>query len=279
MIKPRPARCGSAAPVWLPNYPSADLVPARTGIEALRIGRTGASDKLRPLGTPGSTTRLLLRAVAVVLVLGGVFLLFADYVEIQFTDTAAIRRSVETLGAAGPLLIVTLIAMAIVMTPIPSAPIALAAGAAYGHLWGTLYVALGAEIGALTAFGIARFVGYEALMRRFGTRLESVRLLGSQNALMGIVFATRLVPFISFDIVSYAAGLTPLTTWRFALATMLGILPASFVLAHFGGEITSADPTRILGAVLALGIITGAPVMLAAVKRRRKRGARTGADN
>lgn len=233
------------------------------------MGRTGASDKLRPLGTPGSTIRLLLRAVAVVLVLGGVFLLFADYAGIQFTDTAAIRRTVETLGAAGPLLIVTLIAIAIVMTPIPSAPVALAAGAAYGHVWGTLYVALGAEIGALVAFGIARFVGYEAVMAKFGPRLDSVRLLGSQNTLMAIVFATRLVPFISFDFISYAAGLTPLTAWRFALATLLGILPVSFVLAHFGTEITSAEPTRILVAVLALGIITGAPLILAAVRRKR----------
>ncbi|HEX9584279.1 MAG TPA: VTT domain-containing protein, partial [Gammaproteobacteria bacterium] len=140
---------------------------------------------------------------------------------------------------------------------------------AYGHVWGTLYVALGAEMGALAAFGIARFVGYEAVMAKFGARLASVRLLGSQNTLMAIVFATRLVPFISFDIISYAAGLTPLTTWRFALATLLGILPASFVLAHFGTEITSADPARILVAVLALGLITGAPLILAAVRRKR----------
>lgn len=232
---------------------------------------------MRNPGSPGPAARLWLRAVAVALVIGGVFFLLAGYAEIEFTDSAAIQRNVETFGAAGPLLIITLIALAIVMTPIPSAPIALAAGAAYGHVWGTLYVALGAEIGALAAFGIARFVGYEALMARFGTRLTSVRLFGSQNALMGIVFATRLVPFISFDIVSYAAGLTPLTTWRFALSTMLGVLPASFVLAHFGTEITSADPTRILVAVLALGVITGAPVMLVAIKRRWNFRARTGA--
>lgn len=243
------------------------------------MGRTGVPNNSRSSVTRESAGGVVLRAGVVILILAGVFFLLAGYTEVDFSDSAAIRRSVETLGATGPLLIVTLIAMAIVMTPIPSAPIALAAGAAYGHVWGTLYVALGAEIGALTAFGIARFVGYEALMRRFGARLESVRLFGSQNALMGIVFATRLVPFISFDIVSYAAGLTPLALWRFALATILGILPASFVLAHFGGEITSADPTRVLGAVLALGIVTGAPVILAAVKRRWKRRARTSTDD
>lgn len=216
----------------------------------------------------------MLRAVIVVLLVGAGFLLLDRFSGIRITDPSAVRQAVDVLGAAGPLLIIALIAAAIVMTPIPSAPIALAAGAAYGHVWGTLYVALGAEIGALTAFGIARFVGYGALMARFGARLSSVRLFGSQNALMGIVFATRLVPFISFDIVSYAAGLTPLTVWRFALATMLGIIPASFVLAHFGTEITSAKPTRILTAVLALGLVTGAPLVAAAIRRRRNPPAR-----
>jgi uncharacterized membrane protein YdjX (TVP38/TMEM64 family) len=213
----------------------------------------------------------MLRGVIAVIVVGVGFILLDMYSGISFTDTAAVRQTVDALGVAGPFLIIALIAAAIVMTPIPSAPIALAAGAAYGHLWGTLYVALGAEIGALTAFGISRFVGYEVIMTRFGDRVASMRLLGSQTALMWTVFGTRLVPFISFDVVSYAAGLTPLTAWRFAAATLLGIVPASFVLAHFGTEITSANPTRILGAALALGLFTGAPLIVAALRRRRGR--------
>jgi uncharacterized membrane protein YdjX (TVP38/TMEM64 family) len=159
----------------------------------------------------------------------------------------------------GPLAIIGLLAMAIVLNPIPSAPIALAAGAAYGHLWGTVYVVTGAEIGALIAFAIARSVGYEVLHRWLGKRL-SLGSLASQNALMAAVFASRLLPFISFDLVSYAAGLTPLTLWRFAVATLAGIIPASFLLAHFGGEMASADAYRIMLAVLALGAITLLPI-------------------
>lgn len=243
---------------------------AQIGTESICVIAVKHASKPQRSGARGSVKQLLLRAAIVVFVIVGGFFLIDMYSGIRFTDPAAVRQAVETLGAAGPLLVVMLIAVAVVMTPIPSAPIALAAGAAYGHVWGTLYVALGAEIGALTAFGIARFVGYEAVMARFGSRLTSVKLLGSQNTLMAIVFGTRLVPFISFDFISYAAGLTPLTMWRFALATLFGIIPASFVLAHFGTEITSADPTRILIAVLALGIITGASVLLAAIRRRRE---------
>ena len=88
---------------------------------------------------------------------------------------------------------------------------------------------------------------------------------------MAIVFVSRLLPFISFDLVSYAAGLTPLKTWRFAVATLAGIIPASFLLAHFGGELTSADPQRVAVAVLALGALTLIPV---AYRLYRKRGGR-----
>jgi uncharacterized membrane protein YdjX (TVP38/TMEM64 family) len=175
------------------------------------------------------------------------------------TDGPTLERYIVQLGILGPLAIIGLLATAIVLNPIPSAPIALAAGAAYGHLWGTVYVVIGAEIGALIAFAVARLVGYEVLHRWFGKRL-SLGSLASQNALMAAVFESRLLPFISFDLVSYAAGLTPLAPWRFAVATLAGIIPASFLLAHFGGEMASADAHRVTLAILALGAVTLLPI-------------------
>ncbi len=184
-------------------------------------------------------------------------------------NSAALRGAVEELGWLGPLSVVALMTLAIVMSPIPSAPIALAAGAAYGHTWGTLYVLVGAEAGALIAFLLARLLGQDFVQRRFDNRISLGRV-GSQNALMGIVFATRLMPFLSFDVVSYAAGLTPLTAWRFAIATLAGILPASFVLAHIGGEMVSAEVDRVAVAVLVLGLLTGVPLLIKAILDRRR---------
>jgi uncharacterized membrane protein YdjX (TVP38/TMEM64 family) len=183
---------------------------------------------------------------------------------------AELRDHIARLGAWGPLLVIGLMVLAIMLSPIPSAPVAMAAGAAYGHVWGTLYVLLGAEIGALAAFGLARWLGGETLRRWFGERL-SLGLLGSQNALMGIVLVSRLLPFISFDIVSYAAGLTPLSFWRFAIATLVGIVPASFLLAHFGGEMATGESDRIMISVLALGAITLIPVVVKLVRGRLHR--------
>jgi len=183
-------------------------------------------------------------------------------------DRDAMEAKITAFGFWGPLLVIALIATAIVLSPIPSAPIALAAGAAYGHTLGTLTIIIGAEAGALIAFAIARLVGRDVLRRWFGERLN-LGLLNSQNALTGIVFLSRLLPFISFDIISYAAGLTPLKPWRFATATLAGIIPVSFLLAHVGGEMASGETERTLYAVLALGILTLLPIAVRYIQRRR----------
>ncbi|MGE3292602.1 MAG: TVP38/TMEM64 family protein [Geminicoccaceae bacterium] len=184
-------------------------------------------------------------------------------------------QRLETLvaraGLWGPVLIVTLMTIAVVASPIPSAPIALAAGAAYGHLWGTVQVVIGAELGALIAFGLARVLGHDVLRRVFGDRVDA-GLLGSQNALTATVLASRLMPFVSFDMISYATGLSRLHAWRFALATLAGIIPASFLLAHFGGEAVSGDLGRATWAVLGLGLLTGLPLLWVAMRQKPEKG-------
>ena len=174
---------------------------------------------------------------------------------------------VARAGIWGTVVIVTLMAVAVVASPIPSAPIALAAGTAYGHLWGTVQVVIGAELGALIAFSLARILGHDALRRVFGDRVDA-GLLGSQTALTATVFASRLMPFVSFDMISYAAGLSQLHAWRFALATLAGIVPASFLLAHLGGEAASGDLGRATWAVLGLGLVTGLPLLWIATRRK-----------
>ena len=178
--------------------------------------------------------RILLIAV---FLMGVVALAFPD---VRLPDRAEIDRWIEAAGLAGPIVIVALMTIAIVASPLPSAPIALAAGAAYGHTYGTLFVVLGAELGALAAFGLARGLGRPFVERHLGQKINT-GLFGSQNTLTFLVFGSRLLPFLSFDMISYAAGLSKLHLWRFALATMAGIIPASFLLAHMGNQAMNGD--------------------------------------
>lgn len=185
-------------------------------------------------------------------------------------DGDTISGWVRIAGLWGPLLIIALMTVAVVATPIPSAPIALAAGAAYGHTLGTVYIVFGAELGAIIAFLLARFLGREALVGWLGDKID-IGWLGSQNKLTAAAFASRLMPFISFDLVSYAAGLSKLHFWRFAVATLAGITPASFVLAHFGNEAVSGPSALAAWIAVGLGAITLIPLILAGVVDQRKK--------
>jgi uncharacterized membrane protein YdjX (TVP38/TMEM64 family) len=183
------------------------------------------------------------------------------------TDADTLKSWVNDLGYVGPVTIIAIMAIAVIINPIPSAPIALAAGAVFGHSWGTLYVVAGAAIGAAGAFLIARSLGQELLTRLFGKKVM-LGWLGSQNILMGLVFVSRLIPFLSFDLVSYGAGLTQIKTWRFMLATVMGLVPASFLLAHFGGEMAAANLNDAMLALLILGGVTVIPVAIMAYLKR-----------
>ncbi len=181
---------------------------------------------------------------------------------------SAIEGWVEEAGIWGPVLVILLMMLAVVASPIPSAPIALAAGAAYGHTFGTIYIVIGAEAGALISFGLSRTLGRKVILKWFGSSVDK-GWLGSQNALTATVLLSRLMPFVSFDLVSYAAGLSALRFWRFALATLAGIIPAAYLLAHFGGEVAQGNMGAATWAVLGFGLITGAPLIWAAFKGKK----------
>lgn len=186
----------------------------------------------------------------------------------SFFDRDTVEQFASEAGVLGPALIVLLMTVAVVASPIPSAPIALAAGAAYGHYAGAAYVAIGSELGAMIAFLVARHLGRDAVVKLLGSKAD-YGLLGSQNALTVIVFSSRLLPFISFDAMSYAAGLSSLQLWRFLLATFAGIIPASFVLAHFGSEAMSGDFGAAEWLTLGLGFLTAMPFLIIALRRKR----------
>jgi len=172
-------------------------------------------------------------------------------------------------GFVGAIFIMGLMTFAVVFNPVPSAPIALASGAAFGHTWGTLYIVLGAQLGAMIAFFIARFAGKDLVMRIVGNR-NFPAWIGSQNSMMLTVFVARLIPFISFDLSSYGAGLTTLKPWRFAVATLIGLLPASFLLAHFGSEVSIEGLNRSMGFVLLVGGLIILPVAIGAIIQRKR---------
>lgn len=142
-------------------------------------------------------------------------------------------RLLERVGSTAPLVFILIMACAVVISPIPSLPLDIAAGVFFGPFLGTLYAAIGALIGAVISFFIARSLGQEMVAKLFRGHILVCRKC-TNNLMTKIVFFSRLIPFISFDIVSYGAGLTKMSVLRFSLATFVGMLPLTFLYTYFG---------------------------------------------
>lgn len=174
-------------------------------------------------------------------------------------------------GNLGPLLLLLLMTLAVVVGPIPTLPVAAAAGMAFGLLPGALLSIIGALAGAMIAFTLARLLGRDALRARLPNNpLFGVQ--GSQRLLFLTVLVTRLVPIFSFALVSYAAGVTAITAGRFALGTVIGMLPMTLVFASLGRTFELHPLLSITAAVVILAVMTLLPWYLS--RRRHSRLAR-----
>jgi uncharacterized membrane protein YdjX (TVP38/TMEM64 family) len=153
-------------------------------------------------------------------------------------------------GRMGPLVFMVMMATAVVISPIPSLPLDLAAGVAFGPFLGMTYAVIGAEVGAITSFLIGRFLGRDVIARLLKFDVVFCEKC-SDHHLIGLVFLSRLFPVFSFDLISYGAGLTNMSLKAFALATLVGMIPPTYALTYFGSTVLTMDwPLILAGAIL-----------------------------
>jgi len=106
-------------------------------------------------------------------------------------------------------------------------------GALFGWLVGGLASIVGATIGSVIIFEIARTACGGSLARRAGTRLGKLAAGFRQNAFSYLLFL-RLVPLFPFFVVNVAPALIGVNLGTFVAATVIGIIPASFAFAMLG---------------------------------------------
>lgn len=217
--------------------------------------------------TPGSPKRVERRsAIARLLVVLAVVGL--GFVAVTHLDLAAHldpTRIESLLTAAGPFapLVLAVIMAVVVVSPIPSFPFDIAAGVYFGPWLGTLYAAAGAALGAVAAFQIARWSGRD-LVERLVRGHISFCTACSDKLLTRLIFVTRLIPLVSFKVVSYGAGLTNMSVGRFALATFFGMLPLTFVYVSAGRLLLGEGLLPIAGG---MGVIVALLVLPMAIER------------
>lgn len=173
----------------------------------------------------------------------------------------ALSQWLSQQNGLGMVLLMLLMILAVVIGPIPTLPISATAGLVYGTAIGTAVAVAGALAGAIIAFYLARILGRELVQRKLDQNpVFSTR--GSQRFLFIAVALTRLIPLFSFALISYAAGVTAISLWRFALATTLGMLPMTFVFAGLGHTFQVHPALTVIAAAVILAVMSTLPLYL-----------------
>ncbi len=181
-------------------------------------------------------------------------------------DVAGLRDYILSFGAWAPIVSALLMILQALVAPLPAFVLSFANGLAFGAFWGGMLSLVSASLAAALSFWISRLLGrgpVEALVGR--AHLGAADRWFLRWGAYAILVA-RLIPVVSFDIISYAAGLTRMGFWRFMLATAVGMAPATFIYSYLGRR----APQYVQVLLVAFGVVIAGLVVTAVIRRRRQ---------
>lgn len=194
---------------------------------------------------------------------GGIIAVLVDVSQSPEAKLDAFRDYFSTWGAFAPLVYVLIVIVEAVIAPLPGAMLYLPGGVLFGGFWGGTLSLLGNVIGAGTCAVLVRtLVGKRWSLEFFdGARLGRARRIIVDHGVVSIAIL-RANPLTSSDLISYAAGLTPLTTWRIMAGTGIGMIPLSYAQAYFSVGLFTLFPWLVWPLVIGSVIYLVAAVVI-----------------
>jgi uncharacterized membrane protein YdjX (TVP38/TMEM64 family) len=142
-------------------------------------------------------------------------------------NIARLKAFILSFGFWSPLISAFLMIAQSVILFLPAFPIFVVNALAFGPVWGTLLSWSSAVLGSILCFSIAKILGRPAVQRL----VNKVHLEVADSTLKRyekyIILLFGFVPVISFDVISYAAGLTVLTYWEFLPLVCIAQIPSA----------------------------------------------------
>lgn len=186
-----------------------------------------------------SWTRLL---PILVLLLGlGAFFYFRLYIYIDLR-TLKSHRDVLVNYVHDHVIVASIVYIAtyIILTAI-SAPgavvLTLIGGFLFGLVWGTIFVAIGATLGATIIFLAAKTALHDFLYAKAGNWFKKIAR-GFKNNVVSYMLFLRLIPLFPFWLVNIVPAFFGVTLRVFMLTTFFGILPGTFVYVMLGNSVS-----------------------------------------
>ena len=194
---------------------------------------------------------LLLISVLVYLLVPSVKIILDNiFIMFKSRDFTVVREFVESYGPYAAVVSFMLMILQSIAAPLPAFLITFANANLFGWWQGAILSWSSAMVGAAICFYIARILGRDVAIKLTSRKgLQQVDEFFLKYGKQSILIA-RLLPFMSFDIVSYAAGLTGMSFWGFFIATGLGQLPATIVYSYVGGMLTGGAKLLVSGLLI-----------------------------
>ncbi len=171
-------------------------------------------------------------------------------------DSAALETWITQFGPWAPVVFFCAYVLATLLF-LPGLLFTLASGALFGPYLGTLIALVGATVGATAAFLVARYVLADWIQSRTPARVKRV-IEGVEGEGWRFVAMTRLIPFIPFNALNYALGLTRIPLVSYALASFVFMAPGAAAyayLGHAGRSLATGDGDLVQNALLGLAVL------------------------
>jgi uncharacterized membrane protein YdjX (TVP38/TMEM64 family) len=213
----------------------------------------------------------LLKMLTIFAIVGGILL----YTSIEIKESAFFSRDIvfgwlHWFGPWAWVLYIVLLVIA-VMSPLPDALVIVAGGFFFGPVIGSLLTVIGQGLGAVIDFLLARRLGRNFVKSKFP---KSASLIDRYSDRLGwqTVFLMRLFPTVSFDMLSYAAGVSRLSFRKYLIATVSGLIPLAVITTMLGHSVNlHSSRLAILSVgigILSIAIISGIFFFLSSYKQK-----------
>jgi len=188
-------------------------------------------------------------------------------------DPGRLRAWINGFGAWGPIVYILVYSIAPSFMA-PGLPLTIAGGVLFGPFWGSVYVIIGATIGATLAFLISRYMGRQWVEGLIGGggggRLKELDALVREQG-WKIVAVTRLIPLFPFNFLNYAFGLTDVRFSHYVIATFVFIIPGAVAYVVFSSSLLDVFQGRVsVGLIIGVVLVIIVSLLPIIYKRYRK---------
>ncbi len=185
-----------------------------------------------------------------------------------------LKSFIISYGLWAPLISALLMVCQSVILFLPAFPIFIVNAIAFGLIWGTLLSWGSAVSGSLICFTIAKTFGRPVVQKLVNkVHLETADVALKKYEKYVILFF-GFIPLISYDVISYAAGLTILGFWEFFPLVCLAQIPSALFYSLLVHKIDQGtlDAYWIIAAVIFFLIGMSSVIFRSFFSRRKREG-------